>query len=306
MGLEEKLQQALNLLYEALLDDGVWPEALNQLADAIGVPQLAISAFDRRDSRLEAIAPRFDPLLHATYRDHWVSKDPLWPRLLPQLPGEPYSFDSLVPRAEFVSTDVYNEWYRQAKIGPSTMCANLRAADEFSATVFAVNGLETDNMHGEQALAFKAALPHLANAVRIHRKLRVLDLGQAAAPGRLEAMAIGVLLVDGAGKVLFANAWARALLTPGSGLAVKGGYLFSTDRGSVLRKAIASCCACKVSLQDRPGGTIALRRTGQTSLRVSVMPLRAHGMVAELPWLGVQLPVAMVTVDGPAKEKRLN
>jgi hypothetical protein len=41
-------------------------------------------------------------------------------------------------------------------------------------------------------------------------------------------------------------------------------------------------------------------------LRVTVTPLRARGTVAELPWLGLQLPVAIVTITDPALVKWLN
>jgi hypothetical protein len=46
-----------------------------------------------------------------------------------------------------------------------------------------------------------------------------------------------------------------------------------------------------------------IRRSQGQSLRVTVTPLRANGAVAELPWLGLQLPVAMVTISNPAMKK---
>jgi hypothetical protein len=39
---------------------------------------------------------------------------------------------------------------------------------------------------------------------------------------------------------------------------------------------------------------------------VTVTPLRSRGTVAELPWLGLDIPVAMVTVVDSACEKRLH
>jgi len=37
-----------------------------------------------------------------------------------------------------------------------------------------------------------------------------------------------------------------------------------------------------------------------------VTPLRSKGTVAELPWLGWGIPVAIVTVIDPAREKTMN
>jgi hypothetical protein len=36
---------------------------------------------------------------------------------------------------------------------------------------------------------------------------------------------------------------------------------------------------------------------------LTVTPLRSNGTVAELPWLGQGIPVAIVTVADPAREK---
>lgn len=306
MGREDQLLDAINLIYEALLDDRLWPKALTGLADAIGVARITVGAFDRTHAFC-SMSPRIDPLLVTSYHNYWAFRDPIWPRIATQPTGELFSLDSLIPRADYAATDVYNEWFRPAKVGLGLIGTNLRADDQFSATIFALNPPENDQISSEQMLAFKAALPHFDRAVRIHRLLRVQDLDHDTAPERLEKMGFGVMLVDRAGKVLFANAWARALLTPGSGFTVRGGYLFSTDRAAILHRLIASCSASNLSVPGRPGGEIAVPRRGaRRPLHVTVTPLRARGTVAELPWLGVQLPVAMITIRNPAIEKRPN
>jgi hypothetical protein len=112
------------------------------------------------------------------------------------------------------------------------------------------------------------------------------------------------MLVDRGAKVLFANAWARALIGSGSGLVLRSGCLRSTDGSDTLQKLIASC-ALKFRARKGPGGEIVVRQSHRRSLRVTVTPLRARGTVAELPWLGLQIPVAMVTVSNPAMTKWL-
>jgi hypothetical protein len=135
-------------------------------------------------------------------------------------------------------------------------------------------------------------------------ELRIRDLDHDTAPERLEHTPSGVILVDKVAKVLFANAWARALIGSGSGLAVESGCLHSTDGSVALQRSIATC-ARKIHAPKGPGGEIVIRRSQRRSLRVTVTPLRANGTVAELPWLGLQLPVAMITVSDPAMKKWL-
>ena len=121
------------------------------------------------------------------------------------------------------------------------MSANLRIGDRVSTLIAVANAPGKDEITGEQMLVFKAALPHIDRAVRIHHELRMRDLDHDTAPERLECLQRSVMLVDGAARVLFANAAARTLLGSGGGLALKGGCLHSTDSADALQGLIASC-----------------------------------------------------------------
>jgi hypothetical protein len=57
-----------------------------------------------------------------------------------------------------------------------------------------------DEIMREQMNVFKAALPHIDRAVRIHSELRIRDLDHDTAPDRLENLQRSVLLVDGAAQ----------------------------------------------------------------------------------------------------------
>jgi hypothetical protein len=295
MGREDRLRDAIDVIYQAVLDASLWPQALMRLADAVGVAHVGFAAFDHRTCRFDALAPRIDPLLVASYKDYWAFHDPLWPRLAAEPAGKLFPHNSVISHEDYSATEVYNEWFRPAKVGLSLIGAKLPSDEQISAAIFAANPPENDEIDSEQVQTLKAALPHFDRAVRIHRLLRVQDLDHDTAPGRLEGLGMGVLLVDASAKVLFANAWARALLVAGSGLTLRGGYLFSTDRAAMLHRLIASC-AGRLPLPKGFGGEIELFRAKRRPLRVTVTPLRARGTVAVLPWLGVRLPVAMITI----------
>jgi hypothetical protein len=302
MGREDQLRDAIYLIYEAVLDDRLWPLALNRLADVMQTAHIGFCAMDRHAQSYDSIAPRTDPAWDAQYKRYWAFRNPLWTLSTARPANEIYLLDNLIPREDFAATPVYNEWFRPAGFGLAMMGANLHVGDEISALIAISNAPGKDQITGEQAHVFKAALPHIDQAVRIHRQLRIRDLDPVTAPEKLEKLDCGVILVDGSAKVLYANAWARALLTPGSGLAVKGGYLFSTDPAATLHQLIASCRACHLHAPSGYGGGIALRRSKGRPLRVTVTPLRARGTVPELPWLGgLHLPVAMITISDPAE-----
>ncbi len=302
MSIEDDLLASVDLIYEASFDSTLWPRALISLADNVGAAHVTLSAMDRRAGTYFSIAPRTDPAMTAIYRQYWAFRNPVWGLSAAWPAGEVYLLDNLIPRECFAATAVFNEWFRPAEFGLATMSANLFAGDGLSALIAVANAPGKDEITGEQKHIFKAAVPHIDRAVRIHRELRMCTLDHDTDPKRLESLQCSVILVDGAARVLFANAAARRLFSSGSGLAFKGGCLHSTDGSDTLHRLIASCTPTVPAWADRGGETSIVRCSDGLSLRVTVTPLRSNGTVAELPWLSVGIPVAMVTVIDPARE----
>ena len=303
MGMEDDLLALIDLIYEASFDSTLWPMALISLADFTGTAQVSLAAMDRRAQTFNSISPRTDPVMHASYQNYWAFHNPFRP-LNAQVPaGEVFSLERIMSREDFSATPVFNEWFRPAEFGLAILAVNLLVRDEVSTLLCVANAPKNDHVTGKQTRAFKAALPHIDRAVRIHRELRMADLDHDTFPERLECLRRGVMLVDGAARVLFANAAARTLLGSGGWLVLKGGYLHSTDSSDVVQGLIASC-APKAHAPNGPGGEISIYRGSHNSpLRVTVTPLRSKGAVAELPWLGLSIPVAIITVADSAGEK---
>jgi hypothetical protein len=306
MGMEDDLLALIDVIYEASFDSTQWPTVLTGLADFTGTAQVGVAAFDSRGHTFDAICPRTDPVMHAAYKNYWAFHNPRELLSAQEPVGKAFLYDRLMSREEFCATPVFNEWFRPAEFGPAMIGANLLVGDQVSALICVANAPKNDDITLKQMLAFTAALPHIDRAVRIYRELRMCDLDHDTAPERLECLQRSVMLVDGASRVLFANAAARTLLNSGGALAVKDGCLHSTGDSDAIQGLIASCTP-KTHAPNGPGGEISIYRGSQNSpLRVTVTPLRSKGTVAELPWLGLSIPVAIVTVADLAREKWLD
>ncbi len=302
MGMEDDLLASIDLIYEASFDGTLWPAALIRLADTMKAAHIGLSARDFRAQSYESIAPRTDPDMTALYRQYWAFHNPVWQLAAARPVGEVYLLENLIPREDFAATPVFNEWFRPAKFGLATMSANLQIGDRVSALFAIANAPGKDEITAEQMHFFKATLPHIDRASRIHRELRLHDLDHDTAPERLECIWQSVILVDRGARVLFANAAARRLLGSDAGLALNDGCLVSTDGSSALQGVIASC-APKAPAPNGPGGDVSVcHGPGHAPLRVTVTPLRSRGAVAELPWLSTGIPVALVAVAGLASE----
>jgi hypothetical protein len=73
---EDDLQAAIDLIYEAVLDETLWPMALTRLADAMGTAQIGLLCLDRRAHTYDSIAPRTDPVMGAIFKKYWAFHNP--------------------------------------------------------------------------------------------------------------------------------------------------------------------------------------------------------------------------------------
>ena len=115
---DDKFVALLDLIYEAVLDNDLWPVVLVRIADALGVPQVGMPAYDWHSNVYTTFAPRFDPELLASYSMHWAFEEPIVPRAMLRPAGEIFMLDDLMPRQEFATTPVFNEWWRAGRMRP--------------------------------------------------------------------------------------------------------------------------------------------------------------------------------------------
>ncbi len=305
MGTEENLNAGVSLIYESVLDDTLWARALIKIGDTMGSGQVALTALDHRAVKFDSIAPRTDPVMESNFQDYWAFRNPVLPRLVQTPACEVVTLEGLLPRQELCATKFFNEWYRPAQFQIAMLCSNLRSENQISTLLFASNPAGKEEITSEQIRVFTTAVKHINRAICFHRELKLRDLDQDTAPERLEHLPRGVMLVDGTARLLYANAAARQLLGSGRGLTVKAGCLHSTDGLDAIQGLIASC-APKVLTPHAPGGEMSICLGPRQSLRVMVTPLRSKSTVAELPWLGLLIPAAIVTVPALSSEIFLN
>ncbi len=304
MSRDEELKTLVDMIYDAALESELWPGVLIRLADLMGVLQVAMPSLDRRANLFATIAPRLDPELLASYKEYWAFHDPVLARATLRPAGEIYTVDSLMPREEFASTPVFQEFWRLAQYGLETTGANLLVEDQLSALICFSNGPGKDSVTAEQMHIFEAVLPHLTRALRISRRLWYSQFRHVVATEQLERLQQGALMADVSARVTCANAAARAMLDDGGGIFLDNGRLAAAGRSEVLQKAIASCARTPLSC-DGPGGEFEIpRQLPHSPIHVMVTPLSSKARLAEVPWIGLGAPVAIVTVSDPDLDRR--
>jgi DNA-binding CsgD family transcriptional regulator len=295
----------IDFVYAAVLDGDLWPTVLTKLAEATGTMQSIIATMDHRTNSFDSISRRTIAELDASYKNYWAFHNPLWAKTSALPAGQVWSFDSLMTPQDFAKTPIFNEWWKPADYGLAMLGANLMVEDQVSSLICVVNAHGHDAPTSEQNRIFELAVHHIDRALRLHRQLWTLDHMHGATPERFEGLRQGAILVDAAANVLFINAAARTVLEAGDGLVLKGGCLATTDGADTLQRLIASCARAVGRLQGPLGGELEVRRgPRRPALGLVVTPLRTKNPDAGIPWLGLRVPVAIVTMADPEINRR--
>jgi DNA-binding CsgD family transcriptional regulator len=180
----------------------------------------------------------------------------------------------------------------------------LVAEDQFSALVCVSNAPGKVSLTDEQLRLFEAVARHLGRAVRINRRLWKLELANLAATERIEMLPEGAMLADASGRVVLANAVAKAMLDARDGIFLCDGCLAVAGSPDALQKLVASCAQRSVGIGG-PGGELEVPRDlPRSPLHVTVAPLRSDTRLPDVPWIGFSSPVAIVTVTDRDRDRR--
>ncbi len=300
MSKDDELIDFIDFVYAAVLDGALWPAVLAKLADATGTMQVIIATMDRRTQNFDSISRRTIEELDASYKKYWAFHNPLWAQAAALPSGALFSLDSLMPRQDFAKTAIYNEWWKPADYSLAMLGACLQNDDRLSSVICLVNAPGKDGVTEEQARIFKTAVRHIARALRIYRQLWTFKHQPFAVAEQLESLPKGAILVDDSAYALYINAPARKALEAEESIALKGGRLETTDGSSALQQLIASCGLSIGALCGPLGGRVEVPRGPRRApLTLVVTPFRTLNLGVEIPWLGLRLPAALITITDP-------
>ena len=278
MGSRDRLLQLIQRVYLAAGTVGGWQEFLDDLYTSFhGSGANFISHdFTSHDASVSVTAG-FAPADIRIYEAHWAQADP-WarsPAVRELMPGSVAVGEQLVPHAEMTRTAFYNEFGRFYDV-VRCMTGTIEL-QERRVSVLSVNRSARRPAFGPDETALLSELmPHLQRALQIHRRLVGLEALADGSRAALDLVAHGILLLDTAGRILFANRTAEEVLRARDGLTVHDKELFGarvTDT-TALRSLIGTVIRTSAGERTGAGGLILLPRpSGRLPLRMLVTPV---------------------------------
>ena len=255
----------IETLYRAPGTDAGWQTFLRELRHALSGSSANWIARELHARRSDVTAfDGADPDGIALYEQHWGAHDPwaLSPHLI-RRSGTVFVGDELISHANFTRTPFYNEFGRHFDV-VRVLGVTLEAGDG-GMSVLTVNGSEHRRpFAGSERLMMAALVPHLQNALQVHRRLLTAEARIRSLSDLLHSARDGIVLLNQQGRVVFMNAAAARMMNERDGLEMAGRDLRCRDVATTTRlRTLIGGALAPIDGHGNAGGHILVRRTSR-------------------------------------------
>lgn len=272
------LLRLIDLVYDAAVEPSQWPRFLESLAASLGGGMTCLTLEHPGESETPlTMTWGLDSGALDTYSQYYVGIDPFQAPIAAAAEGSVEFGEPLVPRAELVRTEIFNDWYRPNGLSTDSLGGVVMRRGG-TPSVLGIYQTHDAPGYGKDSLELTQLLmPHLRRALEIYYRLGRAARSTATLLAVLDDLAFGVVLVDARGRVTAANRVARELAGQPGGILLKGGEVRGgrPEETRAVQGAVAAAIAAEREGTVVSGTTVALRRTPpRRPLELTVLPLR--------------------------------
>lgn len=294
---ETAFAQTLDAIYDAAVDHGRWPVALRLLGDNFDCTGVSLIERNIRTSQSRGAASGIDLGGQREYFEIWDARNVFVQRTRNWRVGAIELDRQILPQADILASDYYNGFLK-----PRDMHGLLRLALHIEGETLRSISLLRAQCSGEfrqdDVERCRLFMPHLQRAARITHHFDEAQLRLDAMTEVVELNRSGVILVDRAGRVVFANRAARAMAQRNDGWTLRRDRIelaAPRDQSALLRLIAGALRRPDLPVDAPRGGVMRLARpSGQPDLIAVVVPLRL-----EYAWTGAA-PMAYVVISDPS------
>ena len=306
MSVQDAFERILASLYEAMLDDTLWPATSALIDEACGIQGngIMVGAGPR-----DAVRALFVGLYYrGERREDWEREylevyhpiDESVPRFR-QLPDSRVVHVTDLYTAEELKTSLtYNEALHLGS-AQNSLRVRLDGPDGSHITWGIHDPVASGGWESSQLTLIKGLLPYIRQFVRVRQALVGAEALGASVADLLDTPRIGVIHLDRRGQIIEANDRARAILRHGDGLSDRGGELRA--RGPADHAHLEGLLAGALpSAGVGVSGSMLLRRPS------GVLPLVVHvkPVVGPQPDYGARRVAVLVLLVEPGRPSRID
>jgi DNA-binding CsgD family transcriptional regulator len=296
---EARLHAAIGEIYERALDPGRGQMAGRVIEDALGIGSSIhfVSEGPRgRMVRLLSASENFDEDARRDYAAYYHDRNVWFQRALPHPPPFVRRGEELIEQDDFLRTEFCADWCPRVDIFHMIGCTY-----PLPGGLVGGSGVHRTRRQGAfsdtDKRLYAVLMGHFARAVGLSMQLGPLSGQTAIAPEIVEALDLGVILVEEDRRIVQANRVGAAVLGKRRWLTVADGRLRTVHQGSLglLAWRIAAAARAGAGKGLDTGTVLRLSAPGGAALPVLVSPFRS----SENAW-GLRRPTAAVLFRDPS------
>lgn len=288
VGYDERLDDVILRLYDAALDETLWPELLTAVADLGRGSCTHLVGFDL-PTRLPTFGHigRYPQEAHEDYALNYAHRDPRVGRMLGRV-GEP-RFD-LVTDADLTTPEerrrcaVHQEFLPRWRVDRCLIQGFPIGADRAGYLAIHRSSASDPPFEAADARTVTRLVRHLGKAFEVRERIGHLQAEVANLEAAIDALPSALLLTDGRGQIAFASRSALDMLRRADGLGAAGGRLSVPSSGieSAILRALLADASRSLTPVPRSGGLCVTRGLGRSQYQLVVAPLPSRSPLSLL------------------------
>jgi DNA-binding CsgD family transcriptional regulator/PAS domain-containing protein len=269
------LSHLLGSLYAAAADPTGWDKFLQQLARRCNAQSAALVMHDKRWG-LHTLARNWevDPEGTRLYQEHYGAVD-VWAERAAGIPMQKWTGTSeqLCPATKFSHSEYYNDFLRPLSIEHAAFSLLERTSNR-EAIVGIYRSPRQKEFQASELDLLRFLAPHIRRAFSLHLHIADLKGRSGGMEAALDAIRMGVMLLDARGEILAMNRSATSITAQGNGLIVTREGLRAESRFESARlvKAIREAVTTSEGKGLNAAGSILVSRRKGASLQVLITP----------------------------------
>jgi DNA-binding CsgD family transcriptional regulator/PAS domain-containing protein len=275
----ERLSNLIGAIYDCVITPERWTGVLEETCAEFGFATGVLSVVSLTNMRagVNAVSGTDSAQMARNGVEYGADIIELWGGVerIQQYPlEEPIVQSHAVPREVIFSNRYYLEWALPKGLFDAVAVGLVRDKMMVGNAIFSqhqsVGAVSDAQVGGLRLLA-----PHIRRAVTISNLFDMKTVEAATFAATVEALTVGVVLVDEDSRIVHTNAVATAMLAAGNPIAVRDGRIAvqSTTATSALQSAVAQAARDEAALGQKGIG-IPILRPGDAPLVIHVLPLR--------------------------------
>jgi DNA-binding CsgD family transcriptional regulator len=267
---EDEADALVGQIYDAALDETLWVPVMNRMADLVGG---GATIFIRKNLSTGQGSGLFGRISEAEFTDYFgyfARRNPL-AIAVADMPAGSFLIDwQVLPKAKLVRSEYYNDFLLRRDIHAVLGLMAWRNEQDVAIMSLTRSPRQPD-YQTEDAERLAPFMPHVRRAVALARRLPSRLLHGPDLDVLIDTWQEGLLLLDEAGRVLYANQAAQRLLARQDGLRLARGILSASEPVTARRLATAISAAALAG--PARGESLAVpRQSGQRPYVLLVMP----------------------------------